>query len=65
MDDYHVFSMDDVDGEVTDHGVALTLAEVPWSTKQLWAPDVAFKNGKYFSISRRVIMKEFFGLAWG
>jgi len=48
MDDYHVFSMDDVDGEVTDHGVALTLAEVPWSTKQLWAPDAAFKNGKYF-----------------
>jgi len=48
MDDYHVFSMDDVDGEVTDHGVALTLADVPWATKQLWAPDAAFKNGKYY-----------------
>ncbi len=48
MDDYHVFSMDNVDGEVTDHGVALTLADVPWAAKQLWAPDAAFKNGKYY-----------------
>ena len=48
MDDYHVFSMDDVEGEVTDHGVALKLADVPWASKQLWAPDAAFKNGKYY-----------------
>jgi hypothetical protein len=48
MDDYHVFSMDDVDREVTDHGVALALADVPWASKQLWAPDAAFKNGKYY-----------------
>jgi len=48
MDDYHVFSMDDVDGEVSDHGVALALADVPWASKQLWAPDAAFKNGRYY-----------------
>ena len=48
MRDYHVFSMDDVNGEVTDHGVALDVKDIPWSGRQLWAPDVAYKNGKYF-----------------
>ncbi len=48
MDDYHVFSMDRVDGAVTDHGVALALADVPWAGKQLWAPDAATKNGRYY-----------------
>lgn len=48
MVDYHVFSMDDVHGAITDHGVALTLADVPWAAKQMWAPDAAFKNGRYY-----------------
>ena len=48
MRDYHVFSMDDVNGEVTDHGVALDVKDIPWSGRQLWAPDVAYKNGKYY-----------------
>ena len=48
MVDYHVFSMDRVGSEVTDHGVALDLKDVPWAGKQLWAPDAAFKNGKYY-----------------
>ncbi|HVZ66280.1 MAG TPA: glycoside hydrolase family 43 protein [Lacunisphaera sp.] len=48
MDDYHVFSMDRVDGEVVDHGVALALSDVPWASKQLWAPDAAAKNGRYY-----------------
>lgn len=48
MRDYHVFSMDDVKGEVTDHGVALDVKDIPWSGRQLWAPDVAYKNGKYY-----------------
>ena len=48
MRDYHVFSMDDVNGEVTDHGVALDVKDIPWSGRQLWAPDVDYKNGKYF-----------------
>jgi hypothetical protein len=48
MVDYHVFSMDEADGAVTDHGVALTLADVPWASKQLWAPDAACKNGRYY-----------------
>lgn len=43
MADYHVFSLDSLDpaSEVTDHGTVLTLADVPWASKQLWAPDAA------------------------
>lgn len=48
MADYHVFSLDQVGGPVTDHGVALDLKDVPWASKQLWAPDAAFKNGRYY-----------------
>ncbi|OQO06308.1 hypothetical protein B0A48_08897 [Cryoendolithus antarcticus] len=48
MNDYHVFSMPSVSGPVTDHGVALTAADIPWVGKQLWAPDAASKNGKYY-----------------
>ena len=48
MRDYHVFSMDSIDGEVTDHGVALDVKDIPWAGRQLWAPDAACKNGKYY-----------------
>lgn len=48
MRDYHVFSMDDIDGEVTDHGVALDIKDIRWAGRQLWAPDVAAKAGKYY-----------------
>lgn len=48
MVDYRVFSMEEIGGEVTDHGVALDLKDIPWASKQLWAPDAATKNGKYY-----------------
>lgn len=48
MRDYHVFSMDAVGAEVIDHGVALALEDIPWASKQLWAPDAAEKNGRYY-----------------
>jgi Glycosyl hydrolases family 43 len=48
MKDYHVLSMDSVGGKVTDHGVALDIKDVPWAGRQMWAPDAAFKNGKYY-----------------
>lgn len=48
MRDYHVFSMDAVGGDVTDHGNALDIKDVPWATRQMWAPDAAEKNGKYY-----------------
>lgn len=48
MVDYHVFSLAGIGDKVTDHGVALALADVPWAGKQLWAPDAAHKNGRYY-----------------
>ncbi|WP_423129781.1 glycoside hydrolase family 43 protein [Gaoshiqia sp. Z1-71] len=48
MRDYHVFSMDDVDGKVTDHGVALDVKDIPWAGRQLWDCDCACKNGRYY-----------------
>lgn len=48
MRDYHVFSMDDVEGEVTDHGPALDVKDIPWSGRQLWDSDCAFKSGKFY-----------------
>jgi len=46
--DYNVFSLDRPFGNATDHGVALTLDQVPWAEQQLWAPDAAEKDGQYF-----------------
>jgi len=48
MNDYHVLSLDSIGGKVTDHGVALKAEDIPWVSKQLWAPDAATKNGKYY-----------------
>lgn len=49
MEDYHVLSMNSpFDAEATDHGVALDVKDVPWADKQMWAPDAAEKNGKYY-----------------
>ena len=48
MEDYHVLSMDGPSGTVVDHGVALHVADVPWATRQMWAPDAACKAGKYY-----------------
>lgn len=48
MNDYHVFSLSTVGGPVTDHGVIFSAEDVPWVSKQLWAPDAATKNGKYY-----------------
>jgi hypothetical protein len=48
MEDYHVVSMERPDGEAVDHGVALHVADVPWATRQMWAPDAACKDGKYY-----------------
>jgi len=48
MRDYHIYSLDSIDGPVTDHGVALAVKDIPWAGRQLWAPDAACKNGKYY-----------------
>ncbi|MRT91615.1 glycoside hydrolase family 43 protein [Ancylomarina sp. 16SWW S1-10-2] len=48
MRDYHVYSMEEIDGKVTDHGVILDVDDVPWSGRQMWAPAAACKDGKYY-----------------
>jgi beta-xylosidase len=48
MEDYHVFSMDNLQSWPVDHGQVLHVKDVPWATKQMWAPDAAFKNGQYY-----------------
>lgn len=48
MEDYHVFSMEHISSEAVDNGVALHVDDVAWAEKQMWAPDAACKNGKYY-----------------
>ncbi|MCL2636746.1 MAG: glycoside hydrolase family 43 protein [Oscillospiraceae bacterium] len=48
MMDYHVLSLDDIGAPCVDHGEALHVKDVPWASGRMWAPDAAFKNGKYY-----------------
>lgn len=48
MEDYHILCMDDVDAPCKDCGEVLHMNEVPWVSKQMWAPDAAEKDGKYY-----------------
>lgn len=50
MQDYHVLTMDDIGADCVDHGEALHRKDVPWAGDQMWAPDVVYKNGKYYLI---------------
>ena len=48
MDGYHVFSTPDL-VNWTDHGEVLHSRDVPWAQGGwMWAPDCAYKNGKYY-----------------
>lgn len=48
MEDYHVLSMENVNAATKDNGLALHVKDVPWAERQMWAPDAAHKNGKYY-----------------
>lgn len=48
MEDYHVISMDSITSEAVDNGIALHVKDVAWAEKQMWAPDAAHKEGKYY-----------------
>ena len=51
MTDYHVFSTSSLEppyDDVRDHGVVLRAEDVPWVSKQMWAPDAARRDGKYY-----------------
>ncbi|MDR0872705.1 MAG: family 43 glycosylhydrolase [Prevotellaceae bacterium] len=54
MDRYHVFSTTDMTNW-TDYGEIIKADDVPWhngtfvnGSKFMWAPDAAYKNGKYY-----------------
>jgi hypothetical protein len=48
MKDYHVYEMPDTETYPKDCGCIFTLEDIPWASKQLWAPDCAEKDGKYY-----------------
>ena len=54
MEDYHVFSMEDIESETKDHGVALHVDHVAWAKQQMWAPDANEKNGIYYLFLRKM-----------
>ena len=48
MTDYHVFSQETPEGPVTDHGEVLHVDQVPWAARQMWAPDAACRDGRFY-----------------
>jgi hypothetical protein len=48
MEDYHVLRQDSPEGEAVDCGVALHIRDVPWAQRQMWAPDAACRDGRYY-----------------
>lgn len=48
MKDYHVLSLKDFQSPVIDHGVSLHITDVPWASKQMWAPDAAYRDQTYY-----------------
>lgn len=42
MRDYHVLSIDSIDGGVTDHGVTLDIRDVRWAGSQVWDTGAAY-----------------------
>lgn len=48
MEDYHVFRQDKPECEAIDCGVALHVRDVPWARRQMWAPDAAYRDGRYY-----------------
>jgi beta-xylosidase len=48
MEDFHVFSMEDMHSLPVDHGQIFHVDDVPWAVKQMWAPDAIFKNDTYY-----------------
>lgn len=48
MEDYHVLRMESPEGEATDCGMVLHVRDVPWAAQQMWAPDAAHRDGRYY-----------------
>jgi len=47
MKDWHVFSSSDL-VHWQDHGAVLSVKDLTWADNYAWAPDCAYKNGKYY-----------------
>jgi beta-xylosidase len=47
MKDWHVISTDDLINW-TDHGVCMSVNDLSWADNYAWAPDCAYKDGKYY-----------------
>jgi len=47
MKDWHVFSSSDL-VNWQDHGAVLSVKDLTWADNYAWAPDCAYKNGKYY-----------------
>lgn len=47
MKNWHTFSSNDLTHWV-DHGPSLSIDEISWADNYAWAPDAAYKNGKYY-----------------
>jgi hypothetical protein len=48
MHDYRVLELARPGGKVTIGPVALDVKDVSWASKQMWAPDAAYRNGTYY-----------------
>jgi len=48
MNDYHVLEMTSPDGPARDLGCVLKVEDIPWASKQLWAPDAAWVNNQLY-----------------
>lgn len=49
MQDWMAFSSENLK-DWTNHGVILSLDDLSWADNYAWAPDAAYKNGKYYLI---------------
>lgn len=49
MKDWHTFSSSDL-VNWTDHGAIMSVKDLTWADNYAWAPDAAYKNGKYYLI---------------
>lgn len=49
MKDWRAFSSSDL-VHWTDHGTVMAVRDLKWADDYAWAPDAAFKNGKYYLV---------------
>lgn len=48
MRDYYVFSLSDIHGPISKYGLILHVDDVPWASRQMWAPDAVLNKGTFY-----------------